>query len=402
MNTETIEKLKPVELDLDPYAMDVLLDPYPFHEIVRQAGPVVFFPLYGVYGVGRYDETHTVFTDWKRFSTTGGIGLGDARKPGANFRPLNPMLEVDPPKHTKIRSVANKVISPVTIRKWRSDMEQQAETLVSRLMDKQAVDGVQDIAEEFVFKVFPEAMGLPFNREAVLAIGDMSFNQSGPQNELYHRAMARAQPFLEWYEQSQHRDNVVPGGIAEQFFKFEDAGELAPGVAKSLMMVFVRGGTDSTIAGIASTLMHLARNRDQWQFLKENPGKVRAALEEGIRLETPFQTVYRVTMEDTVLGGVQLEADRKVAMFVGAANRDPRKWPNPDQYDITRQTLGHLAFGTADHNCIGQMIARLESECLLTALLKHVKHMELTAEPVFRPVNQMRALDRLPLRLVPE
>jgi cytochrome P450 len=391
----------PLSLDVDPYATEVLLDPYPFHEMLRDAGPVAHVAAYDVYAVGRYDEAVTVFTDFSRFSTTGGIGLADARKPGASFRPLNALLEVDPPDHTVLRRVVNKVLSPTAVRQWRVDMQRDAEALVSKLLDQREVDAVQDVAEAYVFKVFVDAVGVRFDRDAILAIGDMSFNQSGPPNEHYHRAMAHAQPHLAWFEESQQRHNVTEGGIAEKFFLAEDAGEVAPGVASNLVRTFVRGGMDSTIAGLGSTLLHLARSGDQWDWLRGNPQKVRAAFEEGTRMETPFQTTYRVTLCDTELNGVALQADRKIAIYIGSANRDPRRWPDPDRYDLTRQTVGHLAFGTGDHNCIGQMIARLEAECLLAALLARVKAIEPAGAPVWRPVNQMRTLDRLPLRLVP-
>lgn len=395
------DAIAPPSLDIDPYSTDVLLDPYPFHDTLRDVGPVAHVAAHDVYAVGRYDEAVFVFTDHRRFSTTGGIGLADARKPGASFRPLNALLEVDPPDHTALRSVVNKVLSPAAVRQWRVDMQRDADRLVDELLDRREVDAVTDMAEAYVFKVFVDAVGVRFDRDAILAIGDMSFNQSGPQNALYHRAMARAQPYLAWFEESQQRHNVVPGGIAEKFFLAEDAGEVQPGIASNLVRTFVRGGMDSTIAGLGSTLLHLASAHGQWDWLRANPQKVRAAFEEGTRMETPFQTTYRVTLCDTELGGVALEADRKIAIFIGAANRDPRRWPDPDHFDLRRQTVGHLAFGTGDHNCIGQMIARLEAECLLAALLARVRAIEPAGAPVWRPVNQMRTLDRLPLRLVP-
>jgi 4-methoxybenzoate monooxygenase (O-demethylating) len=399
--TPTAASTRAPSLGEDPYDTEILLDPYPFHETLRDAGPAAWIDAHQVYAVGRYEEAVTVFTDYRRFSTTGGIGLADARKPGATFRPLNALLEVDPPDHTALRAVVNKVLSPAAVRQWRVDMKRDAEALVEKLLDLREVDGVEDVAEAYVFKVFVDAVGVRFDRDAILAIGAMSFNQSGPQNALYHEAMARAQPYLAWFEESQQREHVAPGGIAEKFFLAEDAGEVKPGIASNLVRTFVRGGMDSTIAGVGSTLMHLARDAREWDWLRANPAKARAAFEEGTRMETPFQTTYRVTLQDTELNGVALEADRKVAIFVGAANRDPRRWPEPDRFDLKRQTVGHLAFGTGDHNCIGQMIARLEAECLFTALLAKVRAIEPAGAPVWRPVNQMRTLDRLPLRLVP-
>jgi len=392
----------PRPLAIDPYAMDVLLDPYPFHEALRAAGPVAHVTAHDVYAVGGYEQATTVLKDHQRFSTTGGIGLADARKPGASFRPLNQLLEVDPPDHTRLRAVVNRILSPATVRGWRHAMERDAAALVDRLLQTPEIEAVEHLVEAYIFKVFVEAVGVRFDREAILAIGAMSFNQSGPSNELFHRAMRQAQPYLEWFEDSQKREFVKPDGLAWQFFLAEDAGEIAPGTASNLTRTFVRGGMDSTIAGVGSTLMHLSRNPDQWRMLREDPARVRHAFEEGVRLETPFQVTYRVTLRDTELDGLALEAGRKVGVYLGSANRDPRRWDRPERYDLARSTVGHLGFGTGDHNCIGQMMARMEGECLLGALLARVKSIEPAGAATWRPVNQMRALDQLPLRLLPQ
>ncbi|RZL95722.1 MAG: cytochrome P450 [Variovorax sp.] len=390
----------PRPLGVDPYSTAVLLDPYPFHQQLRAAGPAAEITEHGVYAVGGFEEAGVVLKDHRRFSTTGGIGLADARKPGANFRPLNALLEVDPPDHTRLRSVVNRILSPARVRQWRADMERDAEQLVDRLLDQREVEAVEQLVEAYIFKVFVDAVGVRFDRDAILAIGAMSFNQSGPQNQLFHDAMRRAQPYLQWFEESQQREHVQSTGLAAEFFAAEDAGEIGPGIASNLTRTFVRGGMDSTIAGIGSTLMHLSRNPDQWNWVREQPSRARNAFEEGTRMETPFQVTYRVTLGDTDLHGVHLEADRKVGVYLGSANRDPRRWPEPDRYDAARNTQGHLAFGGGEHNCIGQMMARLESECLIAALARRVKALEPAGEAVWRPVNQMRTLDTLPLRLV--
>ena len=116
-------------------------------------------------------------------------------------------------------------------------------------------------------------------------------------------------------------------------------------------------------------------------------------------MDMPFQYTWRTTTRDTHLGDYRLTGDTKVTVLIGAANRDPRRWENPDRYDISRETVGnYLGFGVADHNCVGQMIARLEADAILTALIHGAKTMELTAEPTYRPINQMRMLGRLHLR----
>jgi cytochrome P450 len=398
-STQNATSLDAPLLDVDPYAIDILENPYAFHEQLREAGPVALVPRYGVYAVGRHNESAEVLNDFNRFTAKGGIGIQDIRKPG-DFRIPNRLLENDPPGHTKIRAALTKYLSPIVIRRWREHFEAEAKAFVEVLLDRGEFDGVEDVAEAFILKVFPDAVGVRLPRTEILAIGEMRFNQSGPPNELYHRAMERAQPYLQWFEDSVQRDGVIKGSIAEMLFEAEDRGEFEEGIASNMVRSFVGGGTDSTITGIGHTLNKLAQNPDQWAILKADPGKVRAAFEESIRLETPFQVTYRTTTAETELSGVRLAADTKVGVFLGAANRDPRKWADADRYDITRDTAGiHLGFGTGAHGCIGQMIARIESESILKALATAAATLEPAGDPVYRPINQMRSLDKLPLRV---
>lgn len=389
----------PPELAIDPYSMEVLADPYLFQAALRETGAVVRLPQYGVYATGRFAESARVLSEWEVFTNAAGIGLQDIRKPG-DFRVPSQILEVDPSAHSNVRIPLTRILSPIAVRKWREEFERQAELLVSEALDRREVDGVQDIAEAYVLRVFPDAVGVRLPRIPTLAIGDMRFNQSGPPNALYYRAMENARPYLAWFEESIQRGGVVPGGLSELLFDAEDRGEFAPGVASNLVRAFVGGGTDSTISGIGSTIGQLARHPQQWDILRRDPGKARAAFEEGIRFDAPFQVTFRTTRVATDFAGYALEADTKIGVFLGAANRDPRAWERPDEYDLTRPVKS-IAFGSGVHVCVGQMIARLEADKLLATLARRVKSIELTDTPRYRLVNQIRTLDELKLRLTP-
>lgn len=388
----------PPELDVDPYAEAVLRSPDRFYEQLREAGPVVRLSRYGVYAVGRQAESKTVLSDHGRFTTTGGVGLADARKAG-DARPLSELLEVDPPEHTATRSTVQRILSPVVIKTWRAGFEAAAERLVLSLKGRE-VEAMSDLAEAFVFEVFPKALGIRFEPEAIRAIGLMMFNQSGPRNALWHEAMAAGTPYLEWLADTCRRDNVAPGTVSEALFIAEDEGRLKPGVAANIVRAFVRGGTDSTIAGIGALIKNLSMRPDAWRRLREDPARLRIALDEAIRLESPFHVTFRTTLGAAELAGYALDADTKIAVFLGAAGRDPRAWSEPDVFDLDRRVAGsHISFGAADHNCIGQMLARLESESLMGALLRHCETLEPAGPVVYRTINQMRMIDTLPVKL---
>ncbi|MGI4815610.1 MAG: cytochrome P450 [Janthinobacterium lividum] len=386
-------------LDIDPYAVDVLLNPHPFFEQLRETAAVVQLKPYGVYAVGRHDEAVRVLTDHEFFTTTGGVGLFDIRKPGIH-RPANPILERDPPDHTVIRRTITQIISPLVIRSWRERFENEARLIVDDVLARGSIDGVENIAEAFVMNAFASVLGVDMPRDATLAISEMSFNRAGPFNELRAASEIRAEPYIEWYSHHVKRDAMKPGSVGMQLYEAEDKGLLPTGTAEATCRLLIRAGTDTTIAGIGFTLNQLAQHPDQFELVKQDLNRVKDAFEEAIRHESPSYTNFRTTTQAVELSGFALEADTKIAVFLGAAGRDPRKWPDADRYDVLRRPAGtHLAFGVGTHVCIGQMIARLESECILKALLARIDSLQLDGEPTFRAINQLRTLDRLPLRL---
>jgi len=387
-------------LDLDPYSEETLISPFAFQKALREIGPVAYIPKYRIYATGRHAVVHTVMTDHQRFTSEGGIGLTDIRKPGA-LRAPSPISEVDPPRHTGVRAALMKVISPVVIRQWREIFLAEAETVVAQALARGEVDGVADVVQAFVLKAFTDALGVKMPREHFLDIGEMNFNQMGPDNEILRRSMAKVGPILDTYQQAFQRESMLPGGFGEKIFEAEDRGEFEKGTAGVQVRSFLRAGVDTTIAGIGETLKLLAENPAEWAKVKADPAKVKGALEEGIRLGSPAQIIFRTTNGPTELEGYHLDGDAKVGLFLGAANRDERKFPDPDRFDIDRDTAGvHLALGAGIHICIGQNIARLEAECILSALVRKIDRIELAGKPAYRPVNALRTLDHLPLRLV--
>ena len=231
---------EPPELAIDPYALDVLEQPYEFHSALREIGPVVRIPAYGVYAVGRDAEARIALADYDHFLAGGGIGLQDIRKPGA-FRIPSRLLESDPPDHTRLRAVVNKLLSPLVIRTWRDQVAGVAARVVDRALAMGEIDGIDDLVEAYVLEAFPRVVGVKLPRAETLAIGEMRFNQSGPPNALYHRAMQRAAPYLEWFDESCSRAAVSSGSIADLLFEAEADGLLDEGVASNIVRSFVTG-----------------------------------------------------------------------------------------------------------------------------------------------------------------
>lgn len=387
-------------LDMDPYAVDVIDNPYPFQEALREAGPIVWLSAHQTYAVGRFDEAQEVFSDETRFLCTAGVGLTDIRKPGS-LRDKNPLMEVEPEIHQRVRSTMLKILSPTALRAMRTRFDERAEAHVARIVEQGRFDGVHDLVEPYILDVFPETVGIRINPETVLLFGDLNFNANGPFNDLYRAALARVEKHLPAFEESFRRHNMVPGGMGAQMYEFEDDGRFEPGTAFGFVRVLFRGGFDTTIAGLNGALLQLSRQPDTWAWLRANPEKALLAFDESLRHISPFRVSHRVTIPAGCdFGGVRLEGDQKVAIFMAAANRDPRKWTAPDLYDIHREGLAdHLAFGHGAHKCIGLLLAKYEAEALLKAMLRRIPRLEFsgTGPVAYKRINTLRTLTDLPL-----
>jgi len=385
---------------VDPFSHAFLHDPYPYHEALREAGPVVWLEQYGIWTMARHEQVRDALTDFQTYCSSAGVGLSDFRKEPP-WRPPSIILEADPPLHTRTRAVLTRILSPAAIRVLRVTFDREAERLIDRLVEKHEFDGVAELAEAYPLKVFPDAVGISEEgRENLLPYGSMVFNSFGPRNELFNQAMENAGPVRDWIMSKCSRAALAPGGLGMQIFDAVDAGELSEAEAGMLVRSFLSAGIDTTVYGLGNALYCLASHPEQWKILRENLNLIRGAFEEVLRYEAPVQTFFRTTTRPIDVGGVRLGEGEKVLLFLAAANRDPRRWERPDTFDVRRRAAGHMTFGTGIHGCVGQAVARLETEAILTALASRVASLELAGEPKRRLNNTLRGFDILPLRLV--
>ena len=390
------------ELDIDPYAAENLIDPYPMQQRIRDAGPVVRLTSYPrLVACAGHAEVHAVLNDHANFISGAGAGLTNF-KLETPFRPQSLILEADPPLHTQTRTVLSRILSPKAVMQIRATFTAEAEALIDRCVSKGDIDGIHDLAQLYPLKVFPDAVGVAEgDRENLLVYGDMIFNSMGPRNELLAKSAARMGPVTQWIMTQCKRENLRPGGFGDQIYQAADKGEITHEQAPLLVRSFLSAGVDTTINGLGNVLYALAHHPQEYAKLHADPTLARPAFEEGLRWESTAQTFFRTAGCDTQIAGLPIAENTKVLCLLAAANRDPRKWPDPDRYDIERRPSGHVALGSGIHGCVGQAVARLEGEVVLNALAKRVKRIEVTAPHTRRLNNTLRALNTLPLRLIP-
>ena len=261
-------------------------------------------------------------------------------------------------------------------------------------------DAIRDLAEAYPLTVFRDAVGMPReNRRFLLPYGNMVFNSFGPRNEFFEAAVADAAPVLEWVQAQSRRDALAPTGFGAVIHAAVDSGEVTADEAPILVRSLLTAGVDTTVDGIGAAVYCLARCPGEFQRLRADPALARPAFEEAVRLESPVQTFFRTTTKPVQIGDEIVGEGRKILMFLGAANRDPRWWERPDKYDITRRNAGHVGFGAGIHGCVGAVLARLEGELVLSTLARKVASIEITGEPKRRYNNTLRGMASLPVTI---
>lgn len=390
--TTLAAKLHDIDLADDEY----LIDPFPIYSRIREAGSAVYLPRHEAYAIGRYEDVRAVLADWQTFSSAGGIGLNDF----ANQATQGMIIATDPPQHDILREVLADKLSPRAIRKLSGQIGVQADELVSPLVEQRSFDAVVDLARAFPVAIVLDLIGMPMEgRDRVLGWADAAFSASGPPSERTTAAFPLLQDQLA-YLSGISRQDLTPGSMGRAIYEAADAGRIPQESCVPLMSAYVTAGLDTTINAISNAVELFARHPEQWTLLRENRDMIPAAFNEVLRYDSPLQYFCRVASKATTIGDDEVPEGARLIMFYPSANRDERKWGNPDEFDITRDASEHLAFSYGIHGCAGQGLARLEGHAMLSALADHVEKFEI-GTPVRRLNQLIRGLDSLPVTVTP-
>lgn len=387
--------------DINPYDEAILADPAPYYAELIGKGPVVYIPRFSILALGQYATTHKVFSDHENFVSSRGVGLSDF-KLGTPWRPPSIILEVDPPDHTRTRKIMSKALSPKVVKTLAEMFRETAERLVDALLEKGTFEGVTDLAEAFPVSVFPRAVGMrDVDQRILVDYGACVFNSMGPDNALRRAAGARNKEIYPWIMAACARDRLTEDGLGALIYKAADAEQITHDEAALLVRSFLSAGVDTTVTGIGNAMWAFSQNPGEWEKFKADPGLTRPAIEEVLRYTSPVHTFGRTAGRNTEIAGFPVEEGTKVICVLGAANMDPAKWGDPENFRIDRRPVGHMAFGAGIHGCVGQNIARGEMEAILSVMAEKVARIEPAGQAVWRPNNAIHALDKLPLKLIP-
>ncbi len=385
-------------IDDDVFSHEAVLNARAVDDRLRELSPVVWLNRENIAVLGRWEHVADGLRDWETFSNTS--------RPWHDPNSVRPeiLLTDDPPKHTRIRAIIGTALSPRALKKMEEHFHVVAKAQVARLMERagEPLDAVADIAAPYVHQVLPDVIGLPeWGRDKMSAFGHAVWATMGPMNELFEEAMQGAEPLLQWADAACSRENLDPEGLGMQMYLAADRGEISQDEAKLLTLTMLSAGADTTVMTAGTALRAFCQFPDQWKALQADPSLLRNAFDESLRWDSPSRLAGRLAVKDVEIEGMTIPAGTRCGLLFAAANRDPRKWDQPEAFNIKRDLRGHVGWGYGVHSCVGRTLAQLEADALFGALINAVDHFEADGDPEWWITTIGHGPTRLPIRIHP-
>ena len=370
--------------DYDPYSEAALLDPWQGYKALRDAAPAVWLNRYDMFALTRYDSVRRALLDWESFPSRNGVMMNDQM----NQVLRGNVLCSDGAEHGALRDVLMRPLNPTALRPAKEQITFEAETLVERLAAEGTFDAATDLANHLPVAVVSNLIGLPeAGRERMLVWAAEMFNCFGPLNDRTIASFPVLQEMMDYATNEAVPGKLKPGSWAEGIHAAVARGEVPAQACPAMMVDYLGPSLDTTIFAISTAVWLFANNPDQWDLVRNDPLLIPSAINEVLRYDAPIQGFSRYVARDVDLDGAVLPVGSRAIVFYGAANRDERKYPGADRFDVRRRPGDHLGFGAGPHACVGMNLARIEMLALFTALAKRIRRFTiLEEEPVLNNV----------------
>jgi cytochrome P450 len=388
---------------LTPVSWDPLVqpdDPYPLYRRLRDEAPAYWNAEREMWALSRFDDVYAAAKDWETFSSSAGGTGNDADDTYQLFEPAGDLAAADPPLHTRLRGALRMAFSPSQIKKRFEDpVRDHVNGLIDGFVDAGSADFARDFARPLPAHMIFIWLGFPASDHDQLSgwfagmLDRVTGQRALPASTLAARDNMRA--YLESAAADRRRtprDDLLGHLVAAQA-----EGQLtADEVIGSCMLLFI-AGIITTNGLISNSLLHLERFPEQRRLLIREPERFPVAIEELLRFDSPIQTLVRTTTRETQARGSTIPAGAKVNLIWASANRDERRWSEPDRLDISRDPQRHVAFGEGIHHCLGAPLARLEGRIALGELLRRIPDYAVSGPVVRTNTPTDRALESLPV-----
>lgn len=391
-------------------------NPYPVYHELRTRDPVHWSESWGQWILTRYKDIVTVQRDFRHYTNVGRIVSFLDQLPDDvrdEIRPLYDNFTVgmpnnDPPEHTRVRGLVNKAFTPPIVDGMRQRVQEIVDELLDSIGNAETMDVIRDLAFPLPAIVIAETLGFPAkDRDRFKRWSDdiVAFHGTGrPDVDRVRQSLRGLLEAKEWLKdlakerRQTPKDDLLSGLVAAE----EQGAMLNETELLATCITLLTAGHETTTGLIGNGLLALLRHPDQMEKLRNDPGLMETAIEEFLRYDAPFQRTWRMTAEDVEIDGTAIPKGQTVTMILGAANRDPAIFPNPDTLDITRSPNAHVSFGGGVHFCIGAQLARRETDIALTTLFNRFPDLRLPDPPAgieWQQNNAFHNLKSLPVQL---
>jgi cytochrome P450 len=390
---------------LDPFLPEHRRDPYPLYRKLRELDPVHRSPA-GPLILTRHADATAVLRD-PRFSSNPSHLGGERPQVGPRRVDTKVLLFLDPPDHTRLRSLVAKAFTPAVVRRLRPRVEQLVAELLDAAAQRGSLELIADLAYPLPVAVICELLGVPAGDRALfgtwssdasrLLDRDIDLDEAAVE-----RGGAAIAGFTEYFgglverRRAEPRDDLLSGLIAAE----EDGQRLSWEELFTTIILLYLAGHETTVNLIGNGALALLHHPDQLERLRRDPSLAPSAVEELLRYDSPVHLTARIATTDLAVAGVPVPRGDQVIALVAAANRDPAVFADPDDLDVGRRDNRHLSFSAGMHYCLGAALARLEGEVAFPALLRRFPRLELAdPDPELREHFVLRGLRSLDLRI---
>jgi cytochrome P450 len=390
---------------------EVLANPYPLYHKLRTEDPVHWDRFLHTWVVTRYPDVLNVLHSFsadrtptpEQLTAMGLSGLNPIAKVM-----VKQMLFMDAPAHTRLRGLASAAFTPAKVEVLRGHIQEIADDLLDRVQGRGEMDIIADFAAPMPAIVTAEMLGVPTEDHEDLKKWSADFAEM--LGNFQHNpdrlagVLESTNNLTTYFQAAIEKARQHPReGLIDAFMTAEINGDrLTDEEIVANCIVTMVGGQETTTNLIGNGLLTLMRNREQLERLRDSPSLIQSAVEELLRYESPSQHTGRIAREDVQIGDKQIKKGQAVMAIMAAANRDPARFPDPDQLILDRKDNKHLAFGWSSHFCFGAPLARMEGQIAFETLLRRLPNLELTPGPLtWRNNSGLRGLVALPVTFAP-
>jgi len=392
------------EVVFNPLLPEFHADPYPFYRRLREEDPVHQSPL-GIWVLTRYDDTVMVLRD-PRFGREGMAELMEARLGAGSVRPANTrdMLFRDPPDHTRLRALVSRAFTPRVVEAMRPHIQEIVDGLLDRVEGARGMDVIEELAYPLPVTVICEMLGVPTADQDVFKQWSADIARSldaailPAGSEVITRGQEAGDALREYFRSliAVRRKRPLPDLLSALIAAEEQGDKLSEPELVATCSLLLIAGHETTVNLIGNGVLALLRHPAELRALADDPALIQTGVEELLRFDGPVQRTGRMTMADVEIDGKPIPKGSIVAAVIGAANRDPAHFPDPDRLDVSRRENRHIAFGFGIHFCLGAPLARIEGQVAIGTLLRRMPSLKLVSDtPEWRESSVLRGLKTL-------